>query len=121
MEYLSMPRKLQNFADAFGDSTAGCVRTCECGQTFFDMNESDYDWDEGEFQGLMDGDAIGVDHSVGEISFQGRTFVLNCDCWHEKAEGLMKFLDFNARSIAEYLTLERQRKLAVAEAAPIVK
>lgn len=112
--------KLTNFERAFSSGTAGCVRTCACGKTFYDAVNS-YDWEEGEKEKLEAEGAIAVDYSVGDLNFEGKEYADECDCWHERARQLMRFIDSHSYSIAEYLTLEKKRKLEDAEHSPVVR
>lgn len=113
--------KLENFERAFSNGMSGCRRTCDCGKEYYDGVNS-YDWDEGELEGLeKDPAAIGLDHPCGDMGFEGREFVDACTCWHERAKQLMKFLDNHAYKIAEYLSLEKERKQSIADHAPTVR
>ena len=92
-----------------------------CGREFFDDHNS-YDWEEGELEKLrLDPKATAVDYSVGTICFEGREYVMDCDCWHERARKIKAWLDGHDHRIAEYLTLEKQRLQAAADNAPTVK
>jgi len=114
------PKKLDNFEEAFSDRAGTCRLTCECGRTFFDNYNTGYSWDEGEFEKLVQGAGIAVEGSIGGVDFEGRHFAQCCTCWHLRAEKVMGFLDSHARQIADYLTREKQRKQAEADASPIV-
>ena len=41
------------FEDAFHSGTSGCVRTCDCGITYFDEDDTAIDWDERELEDLQ--------------------------------------------------------------------
>lgn len=116
-----MSHKMENFERAFSDHTSGCRRQCNCGKTYFDAHNGCYDWEEGELEALESGAGIPLEHSVGDISFEGRTYVDGCDCWHPRAKQIMAFIDQHAREIAEYLTLEKARKQWEADHAAVVK
>lgn len=120
MDFQMMPSKLQTFERAFAVGTSGCRRMCHCGKTYFHDEENGYDWEDGEFEKLLAGEAIGLDHSVNGVQFQGREYVAACDCWHAQASEMVKFIDRHARKIAEYLTLEKQRKQLEADDSPVV-
>jgi hypothetical protein len=116
-----MKDKLETFERAFADSTAGCVRECDCGRVFYDGYNS-YDWEEGEKERLKaDKSATRVEYSVGDISFDGGQYVDACDCWHKKAESLMAWLDSHAHKCAKYLNLEKKRLQRLADRAPTVE
>lgn len=115
-----MSEKLENFERAFSDHSGGCVRTCECGKTYFDNYNSGYSWDDGELEKLQAGGGIPLAHSVGDIAFEGKQYVDACDCWHERAKHLMKFIDGHAVAIADYLKREKQRKQQEADSSPTI-
>lgn len=116
-----MTDKFENFVLAFDSGCGGCRRRCRCGREFYDAGNSSYDWDEGEFEALeADSKATPLGYSVGTISLDGSEYALDCDCWHKRAEMIMKFIDGHAHAIAQYLTLEKQRKQDSADAAPVV-
>lgn len=102
---------------------SGCVRTCHCGKTYYHDDESSgWNWEPGELKRLRkDQSAIGLDYAPGELLFEGREYVDACGCWHERATKLTQFIDSHAREIATYLTLEKKRKQAIADAAPVVE
>ncbi len=80
-----------------------------------------YDWDDGELEKLMaDKNSFGLDYAPGDIAFEGIPYVDACTCWHARAEKIMGFIDGHAHKIAEYLTLEKKRKQAIAEHSPVV-
>lgn len=113
--------KLENFERAFRNGTAGCVRTCECGVTYYDT-VGRYDWEPEEFEGLKTNKkAVPLDYTPGDIHFEGRRYVDGCNCWHERAKKIMGFIDGHAHQIAKYLTLEKQRKQSIADNAPEVE
>ena len=111
---------IENFERAFSLNTAGCRRQCACGKTFYHDNESDYDWEDGEFEELENSDAVALDYSVGDIGFEGREYVNACDCWHERSASIMNFIDAHSTSIAKYLNSERERRISEAEYTPVV-
>lgn len=123
MDYNSLPTKLRNFVDAFDDHVSGCIRDCECGCTYFDDYNS-YDWAEGELESLQKRarnekeKVYALGHSVSTLTFQGREYVSDCDCWHERANKIIGFLEGHAGRIVEYFTLEKKRRQEVADAFP---
>jgi hypothetical protein len=117
----NLPEQLKNFEQAFTTSSTGCRRECLCGSVFYD-SVGNYDWDEGEFEALEKNErATAVDYSVGTISFEGKEYCCDCDCWHERAKQIIRFLDGHAHKIAEWLTLEKKRKQEEADHSPVVK
>lgn len=114
-----MHDKMGSFARAFTMHSGGCRRTCDCGKVYYDDSQS-YDWEPGELEWLQNGPGVAVDGGPSDIGFEGKQFVEQCDCWHERAQKLMQFIDGHARQIAEYLTREKVRKVAEAKASPVV-
>jgi hypothetical protein len=93
---------------------------CECGVEFYDSHNS-YNWYDGEFESLTKNpEAVMLPYSVGTFWLEGREYVLDCTCWHSRAETIKGFIDSHASAIAQYITLEKQRKQADADAAPTV-
>lgn len=117
--------KLENFERAFGNSSAGCVRTCECGITYFDGVQS-YDWEPGELERLEaqaeapNAKAVRLEYAPGDMGFEGGQYVDACTCWHKRAGLIMGFIDAHAHKIAAYLKLEKARQQRIADAAPTV-
>lgn len=114
-----MTDKLENFERAFDSGSGGCRRTCHCGKEFYD-DENSYSWDEGEKEKLKADGATALSYSVGTIKFEGKEYVADCNCWKERAQRLIGFIDGHAHSIARYLSLEKQRKQSIADNAPVV-
>jgi len=116
--------KLENFERAFDCNVSSCRGTCNCGQRFFDY-ENTYDWEPGELEKLKaletHGKATGVPYGIGFVRFEGKEYVNSCDCWHKRAEQIIGFIDGHARRIAKYLTLEKKRLQSIADEAPVVE
>lgn len=111
--------KFDNFECAFDMHTGGCRHTCACGKTYYN-SDGGWDWDEGELEKLKaDENAIDLDHAVGLIYLEGCEFVMDCDCWHKRAEHVMAFIDAHAQQIADYLRLEKIRKQIIADVSPV--
>ena len=101
---------VENFEESFRTGTSGCIRTCECGITYYNPDNI-WTFEDGELEKLeKDPETIGLDYSVSTIEFEGKEYVCSCDCWHERAEKIMDFLDSHIYGIAEYFKLEKQRK-----------
>ncbi len=112
--------KLNNFERAFSSKTSGCFRECKCGVVYYDTFNK-WDWGEGELEGLLnDSNAKGVDYAVGGVSVNGVEYCNACSCWHGMAVKVMTFLDEHGGMIAEYFRLEKSRRLAEADSAPLV-
>lgn len=116
------PPKLENFERAFTSGSSGCRRTCECGREFWDSYNEGYDWEPGEVEELKNNpNATSVAYSVSSIILEGKEYPMDCDCWHKRAEQIMGLIDGHDHAIARYLTLEKQRKQAIADKAPVVE
>jgi len=108
--------KKDNFISAFTIGGSSIYEECECGKKYYEDTKSvdnlkDLKVDSNAFESS----------GVERISLNSKDYVLECDCWNEKMESVMNFLDFNAVSIAEYLNSERERKVKEAnEIKPIV-
>lgn len=112
--------KFENFERAFRDGVAGAVRTCHCGKCYYNP-DGNWDFDDGEIERLeKDPNATPLEYACGDITIEGRAYVDGCDCWHNRAQEIIGFIDDHARKIAEYLTLEKRRKQALADEAPVV-
>lgn len=116
--------KLENFERAFSAGTGGCRRTCECGMIYFNATERGC-WEPGELDDLHNLEskkkAISTDYTIGDIGFEGKEYANACDCWHKRALKVMAWLDGHAFEIAEYLSLEKERKQSIADHAPTVR
>lgn len=112
--------RIEQFERAFSTHTSSCRVECDCGTVFW--NESDRGcFDPGEIDELKANPrARCVDYSIGILSFEGRQFADGCDCWHARAAQIAKFIDAHRFKIAEWLTLEKARLQAEADAAPTV-
>lgn len=94
------------FDEVFDSSCGGCLRTCECGITYFDTYNI-WDWEEGELEELKqkaEDDPehyVGIDCSVGTLSIDGREIVYGCTC--KLAQRYEEFILDHAEQIAEYL------------------
>lgn len=112
--------KLERFERAFNSGSGGCRRVCECGQEFYNSDPG-WTWDDGELEDLESSSAIDCDWTVGTIIFEGKEYVMDCDCWHERALKIMRWIDSHDDEIALYLSGEKEEKRRIAEAAPLVK
>lgn len=109
------------FEEAFSDSVGTYMASCACGKTYYNP-DSTWSWEDGELERLeADPKAIAIDHAVGYVTFEGVTYINACDCWHERAERIMAFLDEHASEIATYLNEERARRIREAESLCEVK
>ncbi|MDH4319892.1 MAG: hypothetical protein OEV73_00185 [Desulfobulbaceae bacterium] len=111
---------LKSFEQAFGDGLGSSTGQCACGAVFYNP-DGGWDWEDGELEGYRGmADAVELDYAVGFLSFEGAQYVLDCECWHSRAEKIMKFLDSHAHKIVDYMHLEKERAVAEAAAMPTV-
>ncbi len=115
------PEDLQTFEEAFSSHGGGSHRTCECGREYYNPSGG-WDWSRGELERLeKTKEATALEYTVQTLIIEGRTYVMDCDCWHKRAREITAFLDSHAQRIADYLTREKKRKQAEADASPVVK
>ena len=102
--------QFENFIKAFGDGISSIRDTCACGKVYYESDEVDE-----ETVG-----AIPLDGSVKTISFEGKTYVRDCECWKERAKLVMSFIDTHNHKIASYLNAEKKRMTEEADSLPTV-
>lgn len=113
--------QLENFGVAFSMGIGSSRATCACGREFFNSN-GDWSFEDNELNKLIaDLNATDLDYSVGYIYFAGKVYVVDCDCWQKTAEQVMAFITGYSHQIAEFLKLEKQRKLNEANRMPEVE
>ncbi len=116
-----MNENLQNFREAFRAGGSSCYEQCGCGREFYNL---DGDWDD-DYESLVqlqeDPDAKAMDHDIGFIEFEGREYVFDCDCWHERAKKIVAFIDTHDYEIAKYLSLKKERLKWIANSASTVE
>jgi len=119
---LGIPLDLQTFVEAFKENGAGAVRDCQCGKTFYNPDTTGWDWEPGELEKLeANSNATGIEWAVSYVIFEGRHYVLDCECWRARARELIKWITRHDRQIADFLTAEKKRKTDEAERSPVVK
>lgn len=113
---------MANFKKAFALNRASSTEVCVCGRMFFNDNEGTWGFTEFERDKLRnEPNAIALNYAVTCIRFEGREYVMDCNCWQERAKMIAGFLDSHAYSIAEYLSLEKERKQKEADVSPLVR
>ena len=106
-ENIFMSNTSELFENIFMSNTSGCLRTCECGRTYFDGYDGTVDWEDGELEDLQEGarlnpdTCIETDHSITTIEINGKEFVVGCSC--KEVDKYENFINQHARQIAEYL------------------
>lgn len=108
-----MSPKLERFAAAFDSHRGSCRGVCNCGKEFYNSSGG-WDFEKGELAELESNEATDLDWSVSFIEFEGKEFVRDCDCWHDRAERIMAFLNGHHNEIAEYLNNEIKEMKAAA-------
>lgn len=115
------PPELESFELAFDNQFSTCRSACACGKVYYDDYNEGYTWEEGELEALhADPNATALDHAVGFVEIEGKQYVSSCSCWHGKAQKVVEWLNFHAKPVAKFLSLEKRRKQAIADASPTV-
>lgn len=102
--------QFENFIKAFGDGISDIHEVCYCGKVYYEIDEID--------EKLVG--AVPLDGSVKTITFEGKTYVIDCECWRERAELIMGFIDSHNHEIADYLNAEKKRMTEEADSLPTV-
>lgn len=111
-----MSAKMSGFEEAFRDGAGSSRIDCACGKIYFD--EKCWGFEEGEREKIVAAGAIELEWGPSYITLEGQSFCIDCDCWHPRAERVMRFLDGHAQKIAKYFAAEKDRKMAEAFAVP---
>ena len=115
-----VPARLKSFEQAFQDHSGSCRGDCECGRVFYNP-DGGWTWEEGEIEALGKQGATSLPWSIGYVCFEGRRYVVDCECWHERARKIADWLSAHDEAIAAYLTEEKKRKQAEAQRSPTVE
>lgn len=111
---------IKSFENSFSDGVGSCRATCDCGKEYYNIDRG-WSWEEGELEELeADSNASAIEWSIGYVTFEGRTYVIDCNCWHERAKLIMNFIDNHSRKIAKYLKEERKRKQLELNNIPVI-
>jgi hypothetical protein len=111
---------VDSFISGFRDRTGSARRTCNCGREFFD-NVNSWDFYEGELEALHENsNATALAYAVESIELEGRYFVTDCNCWHQRAARVIQFLIAHDEAIAVFLSAEKARKTVEADRSPVV-
>lgn len=98
------------FKNVFDSGCGGCLRTCDCGITYFDGYHNGWSWEEGELEDLrqkaIDNPEkyIEVDCTPGTMEIDGREIVFGCTC--ETAARYESFIDNHSHQLAKYLNMK---------------
>lgn len=101
-----MSSHLDSFREAFDIGESTPWHWCECGREFGCEENQTY---------------RRVTHWYRLIRFEGKEYVADCTCWHERAKKVCKSIDAYKKQIAKYLNLEKQRLTKLAEESPTVE
>ena len=116
-----MNKKQESFELAFSMDTSGGTHECICGKVYYDY-AGFWEWEEGELEELeKNPNVLAVNHAIGLLQFEGKIYVSDCECWHERVNALMGFIDSHSHQIAKYLNSERDRKIEEAQSMPVLK
>lgn len=107
--------RLDSFEQAYSLHGADYFE-CDCGKKYYN-DYAEYP-EKTEIENKPD--YIACDHALRVINFDNKDFVSSCNCWHEKAEKITRYLDIYSQQIATYLTLEKERAKRLVEAMPEV-
>jgi hypothetical protein len=94
------------FSNIFDSGCGGCIRTCECGITYF-YGCHHWDFEEGELEELQQKAKDDPDHyveqdcSIGTLEIGGIQIVYDCSC--DLARKYENFILDHAGQLAEYL------------------
>lgn len=107
-----MDIRFESFKKAFSSDEGLRHVFCCCGKQYHDP----YDMHMGETElEFLEEDGVSLSVLPNEglftISFEGKTYASACNCWHERAEKIMGFLDTHHSQIASYLNFERKRRI----------
>jgi len=114
-------KKLEFFVNAFETKFADYEGECRCGRHFHCTELLTWP-PEGEFEAYKPPfDSTGLDYRVHFISFENKTYVIDCECWQERANKIMGFIGTHDTELAEYLNAITNERRREAEKVQIVK
>ena len=109
------------FSEIFSSGCGGCLRTCDCGITYFD-GYNNWDWEVNELENLRQKakddprQYIEQDHSVSTMEIGGAQIVHGCSCG--QAQRYETFILNHAVQLADYLN---KRASMLKEKAKLIK
>lgn len=109
-----MEQKIKEFEKAFSTRSGHSTGTCNCGREFYNPNTREWSFENGELEALEKSKATAVGYAVEFIHLEGRNFVIDCNCWQERVEKIIGWIDAHAHSIVDYLKEEKKRKASEA-------
>ncbi len=118
---MNRPRHLDDFREAFQTDVSRAEFECLCGRIFFDNYNGGIWDDEQEILDLQNNPkATPIDHAIGTMSFEGKEYCWECDCWHVRAEQVRNFLLGHKKEIAELFRFEKIRLQEMTDAIPSI-
>jgi len=112
---------IETFIKAFKANRSGFRGECNCGREFYNPADC-WDFEDSEIKWLeQDTNSTEIMHDVRYVELNHREYVIDCDCWHDKAKRFMSVIDEHDEQIASYLNKERERKIFEAERVQIVE
>lgn len=105
---------LKTFIEAFKTNHLLFHGECQCGREFHNLDKNAWDYDDADIE-YLDSHSFELKHAVRFVEFNGSAYVMDCDCWHGKANRLMNFINSHDIQVGKYLNGERDRKLHEAE------
>lgn len=113
--------RIKIFEQAFRSPRSSMQETCGCGRIFFDFANS-WDWEDGEQEALLENpNATALLYSVECVSIDGKEYVIDCDCWHEKATRIMGWIDAHDDQLVEFFKLDKERLETLARNAVVIE
>lgn len=112
---------IDSFIKAFRANHSGFRGECNCGRDFYNPDDC-WDFEDSEINYLInDPNATELLHDVRYVEFDHREYVIDCNCWQDKAQKFMNLINEHDAQIANYLNTERARKIFEAEQVQIIK
>lgn len=107
------------FLRGFRDGIGGIRIECECGKTYYESDPTE-DWDPGEFEYLEKAENAFPGADLAYITFEGKTYATDCDCWHKRAVLVAGFLCSHDLRIANFFDVRRRSLITEALNAPTI-
>lgn len=106
------------FIQTFNNNAGTCRLGCDCGKIYYD--ESFNDWEPGELPTLK-AKGIPLDHGIGILEFEGSAYADVCDCWHPRAEIIIRFIKSHKYMIASFLNKLKKAEKEILDSVPDVE
>jgi|688.fasta_scaffold777211_2 hypothetical protein len=93
-----MGSNLDSFKEAFSCGQS-IDPICECGEQYTKYDDDDY--------------------LTPMIYFEGKRYVYDCSCWHERATRIANWIDAHSHNIVAYMKAEKARLYAISDMYPV--